>query len=166
MSIFSNPGKVFHNFVKNPLAGILHGLSNPILGGLLGGPVGLIGSALLGGGAKSSGPAASPATAASSISAPQSPAASQRGFNLSSATAPSFLTGQGITDPLQQRTALATEAVSGGGAADQDRDYFLKLIQQGLQGNQNNFTPVEGSYLGRLGLPTNDNSDLLRILNG
>lgn len=151
------------SFFSNPLKVIKHA-APALIGGALFGPLGAIGGSLLGkslfGGGGQSSPSASP------IGAPASKTATQRGFNIAGASMPSFLSGQGISDPLQQRTALATEAVSGGGAADQDRDYFLKLIMQGLQGNQSNFTPVEGSYLGRLGLPTNNNSDLLRILSG
>jgi len=79
-------------------------------------------------------------------------------------SAPSSLAG---LTPLQQSTNLATQGVYGGGTSPQDTSYFLNMMNRrlvdpaGKVNEQNNFAPIETSFLDRLGLGGMKNSSSL-----
>lgn len=72
---------------------------------------------------------------------------------------------------LQQRAALATEGTQGGGLTGEQANYLRNLMQRNLitEGNQIDqsaeMLPVEQQYLSTLGVPTDNRSELLRILS-
>lgn len=73
-------------------------------------------------------------------------------------------------DDVQRRTAIATDAIAGGGASQDAQNYFLQSMLQNVMDTNNNtdlsgLTPIENQYLNMLGLDTNDTgSDFLRSL--
>lgn len=77
----------------------------------------------------------------------------------------------GSMDPTQQRSYLATQGSQGGGLGDEDKNYYLGLLQRNLideggqLGNMNEaLLPVERNYLSRLGLPTDNTTGFFQAL--
>lgn len=74
------------------------------------------------------------------------------------ASMPSSLGDMGSLSPLQQSTGLATQGVYGGGLGPEEQNYFLnlenrKLVDQsGQTSSLSSLSPIEGSYLQKLGL--------------
>lgn len=77
----------------------------------------------------------------------------------------------GSLDPMQQRSYLATQGTSGSGLGDEDKNYYMNLLQRNLideggqMGNINQaLLPIERNYLSRLGLPTDDTQGFFQAL--
>ncbi len=77
----------------------------------------------------------------------------------------------GSLDPMQQRSYLATQGSQGGGIGDEDKSYYMNLLQRNLideggqLGNMNEaLLPVERNYLSRMGLPTDNTLDFFQAL--
>lgn len=85
---------------------------------------------------------------------------------------PLSLAGLGGLDPQQQATNLATQGTYGGGLGPQEQSYFLnmenrKLVDQSGQTQaQNTLSPIEQSYLQKLGFGGyGDSNSLLEAIS-
>lgn len=80
---------------------------------------------------------------------------------------PTGLFGGAQLDPTQARTNLATQGLEGGGLPEDNRNYFLNLLQrdlvspEGQVGSFSNVAPVEQAYLKNLGYSFDNNSNSL-----
>lgn len=88
------------------------------------------------------------------------------------AALPSSLSDFSNLSPLQQSTNLATQGVYGGGLGPEEQQYFLNLENRrlvdssGHTSDQSSLSPIEGSYLSRLGLGGRpDTSSLLQAIS-
>jgi len=104
-------------------------------------------------------------------SAPSGPAPFQP-TQSAQAALPSSLSSFSDQSPLQQSTNLATQGVYGGGLGPQEQQYFLnlenrKLVDQsGKTSDMSSLSPIEGSYLSKLGLGGRpDTSSLLQAIS-
>ena len=85
---------------------------------------------------------------------------------------PNSLAGMASFDPMQERSALATQGVQGGLGKDED-SYYQNLVQRSLigEGNKlqpslNSLLPVEQQYLGSKGKNLGGVEELLRSIKG
>lgn len=89
----------------------------------------------------------------------------------SAQNAPTSITGLGSLTSEQQASNLATQGVYGQGGGPEEQSYFLNLLNRRLVdtgGNvqQADVSPIERSYLQRLGInATGDNSNLLEAIS-
>jgi hypothetical protein len=80
---------------------------------------------------------------------------------------PSNLGYMGGMNPQQQTSGIATQGIYGGGAGQDENQYFLNLINNRLMdtggNNTGDLSPIEQSYLQKLGLGGyQDENELLR----
>lgn len=78
---------------------------------------------------------------------------------------PSSLGGLGSLSPTQQSSAIATQGMYGGGQGAGENKYFLNLVNNRLMdtgGGSEELSPIEQSYLYKLGLGGSDRNELLR----
>lgn len=174
-SFFSNPIKSVGNFVsniiENPIPAIGGALiGGPILGTSLAGLTGLMGGSS-GSGQQSAAPPQSNLGEVEQEFVPKRPDESPKPFGLFS----SEVGGQQFStlDPTQQRSYLATQGTYGSGLGNEDKNYYLNLLQRNLiddsgqLGNINEaLLPVERNYLSRIGLPTGDTKSFFQALQG
>lgn len=80
---------------------------------------------------------------------------------------PASLSGFASLTPQQQSSNIATEGVYGGGSGPQEQEYFMNLInrrlvdESGGVSDQSELSPIEQSYLQRLGLGGYSNTNNL-----
>lgn len=86
---------------------------------------------------------------------------------------PSSAAALGSYDPTQERTALATKGVSGGGLGKEEDQYYKNLVQRSLIGDNNKVSgslntlmPVESQYFSGQGVNTSDINEFLRMIQG
>lgn len=181
-NFFKNPVKQVTNFVADPMGGIMNiaKTSNPL--NVIPGGSAMLDKAfagLTGGGASMQPttqpigqPTIAPVSELGDVDKPFSakrPNDPSKPFDLFSRD----IGGQsfGSLDPMQQRSYLATQGSQGGGIGDEDKNYYLQLLQRNLideggqMGNINEaLLPVERNYLSRLGLPTDNTTDFFQAL--
>lgn len=171
-SFVSNPGKSIGNFIKNPIGGIANiaKTSNPLY--MVPGVDKFMDKAFSPFMGNEQNPQEAPS---SDLGGVEQPFAPKRG---NEPTKPFDLFNRSVggqqfntLDPTQQRSYLATQGSQGGGLGDEDKNYYLQLLQRNLidesgqLGNMNSaLLPVERNYLSRLGLPTDNTTDFFHAL--
>ncbi len=167
------------NHVTKPIKEVSHGISSGNLGDVVtaGAPAALknMMGPWVGATPADTGASAGAATASSNLGNVDTPFVAKRG---NEPTKPYDLFNRdvggqmfGSLDPMQQRSYLATQGTQGGGIGDEDKNYYLGLLQRNLidesgqMGNMNSaLLPVERNYLSRLGLPTDNTNDFFQAL--
>lgn len=88
------------------------------------------------------------------------------------AAAPASIASMSTLSPLQQSTGLANQGTYGGGLGPEENSYFLnlenrKLVNQnGSTNNLSSLTPIENTYLSKLGLGGyGDTTSLLKAIS-
>lgn len=86
---------------------------------------------------------------------------------------PGSLAGMNGFDQTQERTAIATKGVSGGGLGKDEDSYYKNLVQRSLigdnnqvSGSLNSLMPVESQYFSNNGVNTGDVNEFLRMIQG
>lgn len=181
-NFFRNPGKQLKNLVRDPIGTAIDSVvtSNPLyaLPGTRGmfDAIGDTAKALVSGAPQQSAPTPEPEPApdlgeVEEEFTPKRPQEPTKPYNLFASEAG----GQPFNtlDPMQQRSYLASQGVFGGGIGNQEKDYYLQLLQRNLideggqLGNINQaLLPVERNYLSRLGLPTDNTQAFFQALQG
>lgn len=179
-NFFSNPGKQISQAISNPAQTITNSIATS--GAILAKPMSDIAATITGstpyGGFPTSAsptPVVAPPPTPSDLGpvveefTPKRPESSFKPYDLFS----SSVGGQQFStlDPTQQRSYLATQGSQGGGIGNEEKDYYLNLLQRNLideNGQMQNINsallPVERNYLSTLGLPTGDTLSLLQAL--
>jgi hypothetical protein len=166
---FSGIGRALRKIIKNPVST----LTGAATGLFTGGPVGAVVGGL--GGVYN--------TVKSNPTGQTNPVRAQEAMMKSSqpaqfsatrpdqASRPASLSRFGSMDPMQERSALATEGSMGGGLGQEERDYYLNILQRNLIDERNNvgdinsaLLPVERQYLTNQGLPSGDARKFLEAI--
>lgn len=166
----------WHGITSSPLSSIASVVAAPFTGGAS--LLGLGVNALRGVDAGNPNQTANTAATATTMPAPNIPAATPfTPTQPAAASLPSDLAtlspgGQafGTMSPVQQSSYLATQGSQGGGLSNDDQSYYNNLLQRSLvnengsTNNINSLLPIERNYISHQGLPTGNTNDFLQAL--